>query len=302
MFQYSENIRKSIKDFNEHSQVKNYKNYACTWGWITEADTIRIDNTHYCHEALGRARKVKDAKYLLNSIQHVIGKNEHNGDVGETDYIDSEIGKAFYNWLVNESPYQTAFISKDIDRIWKDKVLLVSLDVNNNLMASAMIACRAASEHEGDIAKTWWKLINIGINKTLAFVLSHIIVYEKATNTYLFAVRDWHVSLDGNLTLKDYKLFKNYEGSIENTYRNELGYDNINYFYTNRANLGKNNQFKSVLEKISKEFEGVNKNGLFFPQNTWFFRRYIGNNNSVIVTDESVIKFQEWIEKEMNNE
>lgn len=110
-----------------------------------------------CHAGLG---------YPSISPDWVIGYLE------KRPLVKEEVRRAFTEWLVNFSPFRSVFVTRDIDSIMKDEFAIVSVDHPQNLMAGALQAMRAMSEHS-HASVIWYELVKNGVHPNLAFYLGY---------------------------------------------------------------------------------------------------------------------------------
>ncbi len=129
---------------------------------------------------------IKDGKYLDHSGTSCYinaKKPEHKG----CDYMLARVqqkrliveGSAhdlcvkFYTWLMKDSPYASAFVSKSGEQVLKDKMLVFDCNAPNNIMIGAAIITRQPTEHSY-IPLAWYDLTEAGVNPNLAYLLAHM--------------------------------------------------------------------------------------------------------------------------------
>lgn len=151
---FEEVLEKAVKSFpKDHG----FKSHVAWCKYINEKDAV-VDITNvYCHAGLQNEVKGKP-KAVLSSIQKL--------------RVNEGIGRTFIEWLINHSPYQSTFISKDAKKTFDDGVLVFKTDVPSNLLAGGAFASRAITEY-ARIAKVWHGLVEAGCNPDVAFMYSH---------------------------------------------------------------------------------------------------------------------------------
>ena len=124
-----------------------------------------------CHGALSQSSlrsycsgiiKDYEPEYILSSVQRLL-----------VPQADAEM---FIEWLVQRSPYQEAFITKDVKDILKYGYVCRT-DLPNTFVAGALIASRFITENYNDWIverfKVFKKFIEAGISETEAFLFAH---------------------------------------------------------------------------------------------------------------------------------
>jgi len=96
---------------------------------------------------------------------HLVSTKVTMSMVAKEDLVDL---KLYYDWLMNESPWADAFLSKTYheDYPW----LFLRTDIPSNFLASACIASRQTWEN-GSRFTLWRSLVNKGLDKSYAFFL-----------------------------------------------------------------------------------------------------------------------------------
>lgn len=187
MYKYLQNysfVRKKMKiDANKLKKalplIKDYaenrgKNYHQRWlnsdnvygnaisAVVRGDELIRTSySTSYCYASL--MRKVKKNDIILLQVQP---RHENQNEEAFRHYID---------WVVNYSPWRHAFISKNINRIMKDGVVVVHQgDLTKGYIREACIAVRMAWENYWGNNKytevdVWWELVQ-KVSPNMAYI------------------------------------------------------------------------------------------------------------------------------------
>lgn len=170
--EYYLHLPKAVKKFRSEKYSRDpTSRYA-----LLNADgrIVKCSNTA-CHAELsypnggyGDAKSVAPDKFdpvaVLNQVQEL--------RAGE------DVGHRFFEWLLNYSPYRSVFVTKSAKRVLDRNLVVADTEVNANLMVSALMSQRAATEnHSGNrnytIAVTWDRLVSLGVHPSAAFAISH---------------------------------------------------------------------------------------------------------------------------------
>lgn len=135
----------------------------CKVGFILKDGNIFAPAEWGCHASL--AYPPANVEYVVNYV------NTSQGSMYGIK-ISQEVKRAFVEWLVNFSPYRSVFVTTDIDSIMKDDFVVASIDHPANLMAGALQALRALSEHP-HAGYIWYHLVKAGTHPNIAFYLAY---------------------------------------------------------------------------------------------------------------------------------
>jgi hypothetical protein len=104
--------------------------------------------------------------------------NYHNGEINKYDWI------GYLNYLMRESPYRKAFITKSADKVFnKYHGVMIKTDVPASLGFSALIAVRNAGECP-KLLKHWTELNKRGVNRHLAFLAANFYGFNSSMTGY----------------------------------------------------------------------------------------------------------------------
>jgi len=80
--------------------------------------------------------------------------------------------RAYLDYLMNRSPYQSAFLSKDVDVCLEQDAIAITGHVPSNLMAGACVATRSVWERAGGLVYIFCELNQRGVPEDVAFMLA----------------------------------------------------------------------------------------------------------------------------------
>lgn len=120
------------------------------------------------------------SKYLVSALNG-LQDNDNNSSYPEQEM---PIVREYIDWLVNESPYAPTYVSKDVDKILEDGVFVQDITMDNRLVTCGAIAQRFLYESSfTDLKHVWKGLVNEGVNKAFAFVVSYMFSYKEGIVT-----------------------------------------------------------------------------------------------------------------------
>lgn len=200
-------------------KIKRDKSLVTYWAGITADGHITHNNNQACHASLGEewTEKRWDSLARLYKSPFPDGANTKAKFVVTRIMWENNVYRslpndcvdAFLKWLTKGSPYAKVFVQKGGAVIRKRGYLVARCNVPSNLLAGALFASRAITEHYGSIAWVWWKLVQRGVHPSLAFYNAHQILAKDHDNVFIQSW-DWHVALDGAMATKANVLnFKN---------------------------------------------------------------------------------------------
>lgn len=123
-----------------------------------------------------------------------------------TSYNQSEHSVRYYDWLFNRSPVSSAFMYKGAKERMKDGWCVVSANNPANLVQAALIGSRNSWEFPKNIEK-WVKLVDMGVNENLAYLVVHFLADLDKTTITLTARSHQHVMVGPGLSLKGARAF-----------------------------------------------------------------------------------------------
>lgn len=114
--------------------------------------------------------------------------------------LEEEEALYFLEWLLNESPYSSTFITKSPEEALFYKSTISSAEHPSNLMAAGMVASRSLWEFP-EVARFFVDMGKAGVQKDLAFYLALMLScnWERKGNASWEAGDRGHVSMKPNL-------------------------------------------------------------------------------------------------------
>ncbi len=97
----------------------------------------------------------------------------------ELEDFDVDMQRVYYDWLLNHSPFSSVFVTKNVTKALKDKVLVLDVNSDANLLVSACSAVRLPWEYYfadykiPSIARLWYALVTEGVEGNLAMALAN---------------------------------------------------------------------------------------------------------------------------------
>lgn len=85
------------------------------------------------------------------------------------NHKDKEAYAEYVDWFVNESLFAPAFLNKD----WREKSMVLNLDMAHDRIVSTQVALRQAYEYQGK-ATSWKWFADKGYDKHICFILSNL--------------------------------------------------------------------------------------------------------------------------------
>ncbi|MGL5324014.1 MAG: hypothetical protein ACRC91_04725 [Aeromonas sp.] len=212
---------------------------------------VTPDYTHYCpnqacHAGLnnrgydGFPGNGKDRVAVISTIQ-----NHNMDDVSVNLFVD---------YLVNNSMYRDAFVSKDVEFII-NKGFICRTDVPSNLLAGALIASRRISEYDF-VLKGWRAMMEAGVNADAAFALAH--VFKFLSGKVSVGRSSGHCSIDGyimnfetmhNMMAHDMK-------NPNRNYNEDSSYGGVHNLFATRTNA---DDFNNWIAKLMAEAKKVKR-------------------------------------------
>ena len=143
--------------------------------------------------------------------------------------LSTDEREVFYtNWLINESPWSKAFISKSWEEVL-EKGYEVTADLPADYVASACVATRFYTEsHDSWInghVKTFEDLLDKGVDPLWAFTMSQM--YKKTASGYSYQMQNGHELVPHNWSKETIKKFLKGDYNPEETFAKRTGYSTI---------------------------------------------------------------------------
>lgn len=177
--------------------------------WSGTADYYMASNTKIvaggntaCHAGLAEYGRNKAPGLFAVVSAFMVN---YGGAYGAGSYKDNtkEEIHMFVHWLLNESPYSSAFVSKSANYAIKQKCVISNGYAPSNLMVGGLVASRRLWEYSY-VVRVFCELAKRGVNKDLAFLLAHLpsVQTKPKDNSEL----TWTNPLSGHTSLDMYKM------------------------------------------------------------------------------------------------
>ena len=243
-FYYNKVLKEALDKIN----IKDNNNRFTTKFYYVNKKTGKIEQDYNtsCHASFGYLEYSPKNYHIIDIIQCVDGDKKRFIDIiqcvdGDKKRLDKNISKAYIDFLVNRSFYKEAFLSKNVDRIWKTKAFIYNMEVNSNYIASAACATRALSEYKARCSKTWYKLVtDVGIDENIALIMCTSIRWYEKAKKFSYEPMTEHTHLNGEKGVLYYKHvleFLNSDMILNCQYNGVRGYSCINNFSLTYLNI-----------------------------------------------------------------
>lgn len=123
--------------------------------------STHLSNNQACHAGLSNIGKAGSFAVVNALMKPLAGK-----------MLDEEEALYFLEWLLNESPYSSTFITKSAEEALFYKATISSSHHPANLMAAGMVASRSLWEFP-EVARFFVDMGKAGVKKDLAFFLAY---------------------------------------------------------------------------------------------------------------------------------
>lgn len=152
---------------------------------IDDKGVIRHDSNQACHASLSG---YAGSKYIISRLQW--------GNKWDEKIAPKQVVIDFLEWLTKKSPYAEVFLYGGGERTFRRGFLIAQTEVPANLLAGAMFAHRAVTEHKSYIMKNWYEMYKRGVNPAVAFCYAHGFS-NGAQGLFIHTPisADWHISI-----------------------------------------------------------------------------------------------------------
>lgn len=123
--------------------------------------STHLSTNQACHAGLSNIRKAGSEAVVSALMKPQGGK-----------ILEEEEALYFLEWLLNESPYSSTFITKSAEEALFYKATISSSHHPANLMAAGMVASRRLWEYP-EVTRYFVDMAKAGVQKDLAFFLAH---------------------------------------------------------------------------------------------------------------------------------
>lgn len=224
-----------------HKGVKSKKDvlsYLCAYGCGYEDGSVYDPEFYACHAWFLDMPPVRDYTTHPPTIRPVPKSKPivmvNTVQVEREGCLPKSERDKFFDYLLNRSPYKSAFLSKDTSKL-EDDGIMVRLDVPYNLAIAAGILTRAPWEWPG-VVTTFINLVAAGLHEDRAFLVAHLVRWTGADNpTRQLTVGHTGIYVN-NMTTDGVRNFLNHElpkRSGGPTYQERKTYHNIDIMWNN---------------------------------------------------------------------
>lgn len=271
---FTEGFNKCRERFNEKAASKKYE--VASGAIVTpEGDVLHERYGYVCHAFMSidpriATREKKGKEYLvISSCQEIM------------EEITEREALPYINWLINDSPYSEAFLTKDALDCIKNSFVLRT-DIPNNLLVGALIATRYVSESPGpaDRITVWNKFVDMGMPPNIAFLFCHLFKMNDKGVTSFQAMSDGHSALTVNV---DWDYIVNFVNGIKKypgeNYNNTFSYTGVSTLWGKRGEYYNEGNVVKFCRGIVPQKKGV-------KVNLNIFRKIKVDNSYIFSTQE----------------
>jgi hypothetical protein len=191
-------------EFNEN--VRN------TWGYV-KLDTFKSGSSTHCFA--GMNGKGAGVTHLLNGIHRQI--------------LPDKKVRAYFQWLLNESPFSRIFLTKNVDEVLKDRIEIIDANHPSGIILGGMTASRTSSEYPY-LVNIWYELTQLGVHPSIAFYYAHLFRAKalKPTNIAIYPQAWNHATLNARDANDSYVIsFLRGKSKKEGTYTERGSYNSV---------------------------------------------------------------------------
>lgn len=151
-----------------------------------------------CHGGLSRSYS-SPPEYIISGIQRPSERMNYRTEDSEEVYL---------NYLLNDSPFANAFVTKDAKEALAQECVVARADLPSNIMAAGLVSTRRVWEFP-HISRITADLIKHGVNPDLAFLISHYCYPSDGLKQFAWCNKpSQHNSID--VTVMDKKAIKRF--------------------------------------------------------------------------------------------
>ena len=147
--------------YKSHACRKGRCNHVTVTSVMTEGGWKPIDK-HICHAGL-------KSGYL--SDEGLCGRVVATIDLVPKLVSNKREVVSYFSWLFNKSPFRSVFMNKSAKSAFDYGIVCRATSEANLLVAGLMATRLATEENEGDRVGLWYKLVNLGCDPSLAFII-----------------------------------------------------------------------------------------------------------------------------------
>lgn len=163
MIEYSSRIKEGIRLIDRHDMSHTVSSVWCAV-WEDVQEPVLCHHTH-CFGA-SKSSDYLGASYIVSRVQR--------NRAAEGLEFSKEIVH-YFDWLFNDSPWNSIFVTKSGAQAWDERHLVVRTDVPSNLLIGGLMASRVVSESSNPMFVMYdMKDTNIPMN--LAFLIGQCLL------------------------------------------------------------------------------------------------------------------------------
>lgn len=228
--------------------------------WITEEGILGCNNQS-CYAGLSRH------PLKLGWEESAIGigsKLFFGGDAWakSTHKPTDEEQIMYMDWVLNRSPYASAFILHDAEEAFKEGIVFGDANAPANLMFFGLNTTRYTHEYT-NIVRMFCDLVGLGVAENLAFLVGHSVLWDGHKGRVSFRALD-----SGHCSLSGYSyepLVSNFMANkshyLANAYRiNSLYHGSDKIFDSSRIGVSLVDKLKSLVSKYNNKSSATSSN------------------------------------------
>lgn len=147
---------------------KGYEN-VCSIYSVVYADKSDITTNTACYANLQYIKDRWDGKSKWEPLALILYRSENYCN---TLKLSDTVRITYLEWLLNESPWASAYVEKDAKQVFDDRIVTINTDIDCRVVGGGCVGFRRLWEY-CQIVQTWYDLAVKGVNKNLAYFLAH---------------------------------------------------------------------------------------------------------------------------------
>jgi len=243
--------RKKGRQLSKEMRTKGYKGI-CNYGFIT-GKNWRIGGNSACHAGLRRAGEnidyVVDIVYPVKSAKSAL----------QTD----EMRIAYMDFIMNCKAYEGVIVNRNAKYCFHQGYVVANTDVPSNQLASCLFSLRMGNERP-EMIKVWWELVQIGVDKDIAYIFAHSINILEGDVFFKGYVESHHIGINtGKMGVGGVYNFIDgvLEGANEDFYE-ATDYNSVNALFGYHGDF--HSHFLEYVQKNIGESKGKKREYLFY--------------------------------------
>lgn len=152
----------------KHVKDKSYEN-VCSVYSVVYADKSDITRNINCYAELQHIKGRHHGADKWEPLALILYRSEN---YNHTLALSDTVRITYLKWLLNESPWASAYVEKDAKQVFDDRIVTINTDIDCRVMGGGCVGFRRLWEY-CQIVQTWYDLAIKGVNKNLAYFLAH---------------------------------------------------------------------------------------------------------------------------------